>query len=206
MFCTKCELSYMWHKTESTRSESLYFITVTRAVWQFSTYIIELSDLYRVGRAQLYRLSFFDVHTVAANQYTKNNWQFSPFLSWHCAMCKSVNCHTCDTKLKQHWENYCIVPVFMNILKLLDLYRFGGARLYRLSLVDAHTVAVLTREKSQHFYSLYMALCYVQKCVLSFNFLFMTQHRIHTAWEYAKQDCVWYDLVLVKAPTLYSSK
>ncbi len=49
----------------------------------------------RVGRAQLYRLSLVDAHTVAQNQYTGNKFDnIHLFLSWHYAMRRSVNCHT----------------------------------------------------------------------------------------------------------------
>ena len=58
-------------------------------------YLLIYFSFPRVGRAQLYRLSLVDAHTVAQNQYTgKKLTIFTLFLSWHCARCKSVNSHT----------------------------------------------------------------------------------------------------------------
>ena len=56
----------------------------------------------------------------------------------------------------------------------------GRAQLYRLSLVDAHTVAQnqYTGKKLTIFTFFVMALCYVQKCELSYNVLGMTQNCI----------------------------
>ena len=56
----------------------------------------------------------------------------------------------------------------------------GRAQLYRLSLVDAHTVAQnqYTGHKFDSIHFFVMALCYVQKCELSYNVLGMTQNRI----------------------------
>ena len=52
--------------------------------------------------------------------------------------------------------------------------------LYRLSLVDAHTVAQnqYTGNKFDDIHFFVMALCYVQKCELSYNVLGMTQNCI----------------------------
>ena len=52
--------------------------------------------------------------------------------------------------------------------------------MYRLSLVDAHTVAQnqYTGKKFDNIHFFVMALCYVQKCELSYNVLGMTQNCI----------------------------
>ena len=52
--------------------------------------------------------------------------------------------------------------------------------MYRLSLVDAHTVAQnqYTGKKIDNIHFFVMALCYVQKCGLSYNVLGMTQNCI----------------------------
>ena len=52
--------------------------------------------------------------------------------------------------------------------------------MYRLSLVDAHTVALnqYTRKNVTIFTFFVMALCCVQKCELSYNVLGMTQNCI----------------------------
>ena len=57
----------------------------------------------------------------------------------------------------------------------------GRAQLYRLSLVDAHTVAQnqYTGKKFDNIHFVFViALCYVQKCELSYNVLGMTQNCI----------------------------
>ena len=52
--------------------------------------------------------------------------------------------------------------------------RVGRAQLYRLSLVDAHTVAqnqCMGKKIDNIHFVFVMALCYVQKCELSYNVL-----------------------------------
>ena len=52
--------------------------------------------------------------------------------------------------------------------------------MYRLSLVDAHTVAQnqYTGKKFDNIHFFVMAFCYVQKCELSYNVLGMSQNCI----------------------------
>ena len=59
--------------------------------------------------------------------------------------------------------------------------RVGSTQLYRLSLVEAHTVAqnqYTGKEFDNIHFFFVMALCYVQKCELSYYVLDMTQNCI----------------------------
>ena len=73
------------------------------------------------------------------------------------------------------------IPYLLNKLAKV-LPRVGRAQLYRLSLVDAHTVAQKKNAHGKQFDNIHfvfvMALCYVQKCELSYNVLGMTQNCI----------------------------
>ena len=61
-------------------------------LWQLTRFIFVI---FPCGESTvLYRLSFVDALTVAQNQYTGKQLIIFTFLSWRCAMCKSVNCHT----------------------------------------------------------------------------------------------------------------
>ena len=105
--CGVGEVFKVNEKSNNLAKQNAYYIVTSNGVKHFRgcvgktirTYLLHVSHICnlrpRVARAQLYRLSLVDAQNQLPRTSTREKkLTIFTFFSWHCAMYKSVNCHT----------------------------------------------------------------------------------------------------------------